>query len=61
MMQIPQCMGGWCKQRTVCQHYYADRVRGVEPIQRMCPRGEDRPLLLVAVRNRRQEPAEVAV
>lgn len=34
------CMGGWCRQRDRCAHYYAQSTK---PAERLCNKGEDKP------------------
>jgi predicted DNA-binding transcriptional regulator YafY len=31
-----QCMGGWCRSRSLCKHYHASRIVGIDPIERLC-------------------------
>ena len=40
---IGQCMGGWCRSRADCADYHADPVPGREPVERLCPKGQDQP------------------
>lgn len=36
MTGILQCLGGWCRQRQQCQHYFANPLPNREPIERLC-------------------------
>lgn len=53
-MKRAQCMGGWCQQRDKCAHYTAPAEAGLEPVERLCRAGDERPLVLVP---RRRAPA----
>lgn len=46
---MTQCMGGFCRSREHCAHYWAPPdVRGgyviVPPVDRLCPRGQEKPV-----------------
>ena len=38
---MQQCMGGNCRRREGCPHYWAPMVPGVPPAERLCLPGED--------------------
>lgn len=38
---IIQCMGGFCGSRELCAHYYAGKVPGHEPVERLCGEKEE--------------------
>jgi hypothetical protein len=40
---IVQCMGGWCKKREQCAHYWAPKIKNRAPIDRLCGKGVDEP------------------
>ena len=40
-MTLTQCMGGWCRQREKCPHYWAPKQRLVQPAERLCATGRD--------------------
>ena len=42
-----QCMGGMCKPREECPHYYAEPIKGTEPAERLCSRGDAEPQSVV--------------
>ncbi len=42
---ILPCMGGWCRVRSGCAHYVAPSSRE-QPAERLCPKGQDYPLLV---------------
>ena len=57
-IQLPACMGGWCRRREGCADYHAtDRKQIAE---RLCAKGEDRPQpvrIVEAVDNREEVSA----
>jgi len=56
-MSMPQCMGGWCRQRNNCRNYTAPLQHGVEPVERLCPKGQDEPEPIRVDRVREEVPA----
>ncbi len=40
-MTLTQCMGGWCRQREKCPHYWAPKQRQAQPAERLCATGRD--------------------
>jgi hypothetical protein len=44
------CMGGWCRRREACAHYWADAPVAVS--ERLCAPGEDDPQLLRSAQQR---------
>ncbi len=49
------CMGGWCEARDRCACHYSP-----SPIvsERLCPKGEPRPIEIRPIAINRQEPAD---
>lgn len=52
-----QCMGGFCKKRGDCRNFWAPKVAGVEPVERLCPKGQDEPEPIRVIRVREEVPA----
>lgn len=52
MMEMPPCMGGFCKLRESCEHYGKD---GGNPSERLCLPGRDG--VIAVVRPIQQAPA----
>jgi hypothetical protein len=48
---IVQCMGGWCKKREQCAHYWAAPLRMRAPVERLCEPGHDDPEEISTGRN----------
>ena len=42
MTALVPCMGGWCRRRNDCLHYRLGSPAR-EPVERLCPKGEDTP------------------
>lgn len=38
---IVQCLGGWCRKRDECAHYWAPTSRSIS--ERLCPKGIEDP------------------
>jgi len=56
-MSMVQCMGGFCKQRGNCRNYVAPPTAGVDPVERLCQKGQDEPEPIRVVRVREEVPA----
>ena len=56
-MSMTQCMGGWCKKRGDCRNFWAPKVAGVEPVERLCPKGQDEPEPIRVIPIREEVPA----
>jgi hypothetical protein len=40
---IVQCMGGWCKKREQCAHFWARRMNYRKPVDRLCGKFVEEP------------------
>jgi hypothetical protein len=40
-MTIIQCLGGWCRSRDKCQHYHAEQIVNINPVERLCGTEEE--------------------
>ena len=60
MSALVQCMGGgWCRSRDKCAHFYAPRLVGLEPAERLCGKVEEPEPIKPAV-GATLSPAEVS-
>lgn len=55
-MSLVQCMGGWCVKRQACQHFWSAPLAGREPIERLCPKGQEEPEPIRVI-PRQEQPA----
>ena len=54
-MSWTQCMGGFCGSRGDCRNFWAPKMAGVEPVERMCQKGREEPEPIRVVVNKRKE------
>ena len=42
--RLVQCMGGWCKSREGCAHYWSEPIGTHPPSERLCEQGNEEPV-----------------
>ena len=40
-MILVQCLGGWCRSRHACAHYFAEPLPNRQPVERLCGAEEE--------------------